>query len=228
MADPVEMRLLHMVTADPARTPTLTYFALPQYFLFAGAPNCNAPCITQQSAFAWSHGDIQSDITKTWLGMVGPGVRPLGATNSIWSDHTDIRPTILALLGLQDDYQHDGRVLIEALNPSTVSQALTAHSETVKRLGAVYKQLNAAVGEFGMATLAVSTRALSSSDDTYNTLENQLSALGSQRDAVASQIKAALDAAAFNNQALNEQQAKSWIARAQSLIDQADALAAGS
>jgi hypothetical protein len=232
MADPVEMKLLHMVTADPARIPTFTYFGLPQYFLFHGsAANCNNPCVTQQSQFAWSHGDFQSDIVNTWLGMVGPGVRPRGITNSIWSDHTDIRPTMLALTGLQDDYPHDGRVLTEALLPSSVSQALTAHSETMRRLGAAYKQLNAAVGEFGLSTLQASTRALSSNaagDSTYATLESQLSDLGSERDALAGQIKLALEAAAFKGQALNEQQAKSWIAQAQSLIDEANSLAAGS
>jgi len=229
MADSVEMKLLHMVTADPARTPTLTYFALPQYFLFAGAPNCTSPCITQQSAFAWSHGDYQSEITNTWLGMVGPGVRNLGVTNGVWSDHTDIRPTMLALVGLRDDYQHDGRVLTEALLPSAVEQSLTAHSETVRRLGQVYKQLNAAVGDFGQATLEASTRALastSSGDVTYANLENQLMALGAARDALAGNIKSALDAAGFDGQPINEQQAKSWIAQANSLIAQAEALAA--
>src|SRR6266581_7645895 len=34
LADPVEMKLLHMITSDPARTPTFTMFADPNYFLF--------------------------------------------------------------------------------------------------------------------------------------------------------------------------------------------------
>ena len=46
LADPVGMKALHMVTADPQRTPTLVMFAHPDYFLFAGAPNCTSPCIT--------------------------------------------------------------------------------------------------------------------------------------------------------------------------------------
>jgi hypothetical protein len=75
LADPVEMKNLHMITADPARTPTFTMFADPDYFLFAGAPNCTAPCVTENPAFAWNHGDVTPDITQTWLGMVGPGVR---------------------------------------------------------------------------------------------------------------------------------------------------------
>ncbi|HEX3630044.1 MAG TPA: hypothetical protein VHW91_06225 [Candidatus Dormibacteraeota bacterium] len=240
MADPVEMKLLHMVTADPARTPTLTYFALPQYFLFAGAQNCTSPCVTQpgsqtnssgkaQSAFAWSHGDYQPDITTTWLGMVGPGVRNLGATSTFWSDHTDIRPTMLALLGLTDDYISDGRVLTEAVNPKAVAPSLTTYGGTVKKLGQAYKQINAGVGQLALATLEASTKALQSNsggDDTYNTIENQLVKLGSDRDTLASQIKAALNDAEFNGQPLNLQQAQNWIAQAQSLINRANALAA--
>ena len=37
MADPVEEKLLHMVTADPARTPTFTPFAQGDYFLNASS-----------------------------------------------------------------------------------------------------------------------------------------------------------------------------------------------
>jgi len=128
LADPVEMRLLHMVTADSARTPTFTLFADPNYFLFAGAKNCNAPCVTEQPGFAWSHGDVQSDITVTWLGMVGPGVKHLGATGDVWSDHTDVRPTMLSLLGLQDDYAHDGRALFEVMYDCSAWQRRTNSS----------------------------------------------------------------------------------------------------
>ena len=28
-----------------------------------------------------------------------------------WVDETDIRPTIMYLTGLRDDYEHDGRVI---------------------------------------------------------------------------------------------------------------------
>jgi len=75
LADPVELNLLHMTTADPARTPTFIMFANPDYFLFAGAPNCVSPCVTQNPKFAWNHGTVSPDITTTWLGMVGPGVK---------------------------------------------------------------------------------------------------------------------------------------------------------
>ena len=56
------------------------------------------------------HGGIQPEIAQTWLGIVGPGVKAGGIDDTTWTDHTDVRPTMLALLGLEDDYTHDGRV----------------------------------------------------------------------------------------------------------------------
>jgi hypothetical protein len=92
----------------------------------------------------------------------------------------------------------------------------------------VYKQLTAPFGTFGMRTLAASTRALASGsstdDSTYASIEGQISDLTSQRDALAAQIRTALNDAQFGNQALDEQQAKAWINQAQGLIDQATAL----
>ena len=59
----------------------------------------------------------------------------------------------------------------------------------------------------------------------YNSIETSIQDLTGQRDVLASQIKAALDGAAFDNQNIQEEQAKDWIAAAQHLIDQAAALA---
>jgi len=88
--------------------------------------------------------------------------------------------------------------------------------------------VNAPFGSFAMDTLTASTRAITATDEgVYSSIENSIQDLTNQRDALASQIKAALDAAAFDGQALNEQQAKGWIDQAQSLINQAAALAAG-
>ena len=227
LADPVEMKLLHMITADPARTPTLTMFADPNYFLFAGAPNCTSPCVTENPAFAWNHGDVQPDITTTWLGMVGPGVRNIGVDNSIWSDHTDIRPTILALLGLKDDYAHDGRVLCEDLYDWAVPQSLVAHRETLIRLAQVYKQIDAPVGQLGLSSLRVSTKALESNvadDSTYTQLENQLISINGKRDALAAKMIALLENAAFNGQSINQQQARQLISQGKALLDKVNAL----
>ena len=234
LADPVEEQTLHMITADPMRTPTFTLFADPNWFFFAtGGLPCATPaeCATiparTPQSFAWNHGDIQDEIASTWVGYVGPGVRNMRDSN-VWTDHTDVRPTMLTLLGLHDDYIHDGRAVVQPLDDWAVPQTLRAHRETVIRLGDVYKQLNASFGSFAMDTLKASTKALGSGsatdDSAYTAMENQIQTLTADRDALAGKIKSALSAAAFDNTALNEQQAKGWIDQANALIDAAHSL----
>ncbi len=204
LADPVEMQLLHMVTADPTRTPTLTLFAKPDYSLYAGAPNCNQPCVKQDSSYAWMHGDVSPDINTTWLGMAGPGIRNLGLDGNIWSDHTDIRPTMLSLLGLKDDYRHDGRVLFETLENKAFPQTVRNNLAFYVRLAQVYKQINAPVGALGLSTLSVSTRALASNspnDATYQRLEQFLQTVTSTRNTLATQIITILETASFGTNA---------------------------
>jgi arylsulfatase A-like enzyme len=228
MADPVEMKLLHMITADPARTPTFTLFADPNYFLFTGAANCSSPCVTEEPAFAWNHGDVSPDINTTWLGLVGPGVRHLGVDNDVWSDHTDTRPTMLVLLGLKDDYTHSGRTLFEVLQDWAVPSSLREHRATLTTLAQVYKQIDAAVGELGLASLRISTRALESNapnDSTYTTLENNLAQITAQRNNLADKISNLLEEAEFDNQSINQQHAKQLIQQADELLDQVNAIA---
>jgi hypothetical protein len=67
---------------------------------------------------------------------------------------------MLTLVGLEDTYLHDGRVLIDQLYDWAVPRSLRAHRESLRRLGEVYKQLNAPFGSFGMDTLAASTRVI--------------------------------------------------------------------
>jgi hypothetical protein len=228
LADPVGMKALHMVTADPQRTPTLVLFAHPDYFLFTAATNCDSPCITvpttpPTNTFAWNHGGIQPEIATTWFGMVGPGVRQLGDDDT-WADHTDTRPTMLTLVGLQDTYDHDGRVLLEQLHDWAVPQTLQTHREALRQLGEVYKQLNAPFGQFGMDALAIATRAIKSGsandDSTYTTLEDKLSEFATQRDALAEQMRSMLEEAAFGGQVIEETQARALISAAESLLDQ--------
>ena len=45
LADPTEEAILHMVNADPARTPTFAMFAKPDYFLSAGSATCSGTCV---------------------------------------------------------------------------------------------------------------------------------------------------------------------------------------
>jgi len=225
MADSVGEKALHMVNNDPARTPSFTAFGNPDYFVRENSTTCGSnPCIDYH--FAWSHGDIQPEIATNWLGLVGPGVKKLGIDSATWTDHTNVRATTLVLAGLKDDYVNDGRALIEAIETKALPQSLIAHRATLLRLVNAYAQVNAAFGQFGMDLLTASTKAVKSTNETrYESMETSIGDLTMQRDNLAEQIKVALNAAAFDGQALNEQQAKRWIAQAQSLIDQAHTLA---
>jgi len=237
MADPVEMQALHMVNADPQRTPTFTYFANPDYFLTTSNPRCPdaahlvPTCVDYH--FAYSHGDVTEDIGRTWLGLVGPGVKNLGRTSETWSDHSDIRPTILALLGLSDSYQPDGAVLTDFLQTSAVSRDLRAHHASLDRLHVIYKQIAAPFGPFAADTLVASTRAIASGsatdDSVYTSAENSIASLTSLRDALEAQMRTALTNAAFGTgPTAGEQDLKAMIAQGQQLLDQAASLAAAS
>jgi hypothetical protein len=230
LADPVEMKLLHMVTADPARTPSFTMFSTGDYFF----ESFGSITPVEDAGFAWNHGGIQPEIATTWLGLVGPGVRSgnggkNGVSNIDFSDHTDIRPTIMALLGLQDDYVHDGRVLFEALLPSAIPNSLTAHHDTLLRLAQLYKQINAPFGQLSSDSLTVSTAALASNtsgDAEYAALEGKIADWTSRRDGLAGSMKAMLEAAAFQEQAIDEQQAKQLIGQATALLSEVSNCAA--
>ena len=238
LADKTEMKTLHMVTADPFRTPTFTPFADPNWFFFAtGGGNCATqaecafiPARTAQS-FAWNHGDIQDEIASTWAGYVGPGIKNLGDTNSIWTDHTDHRPTVLTLLGLRDDYQTDGRAVTEIAHENALPVSLRVHHPWLERLGQSYKQLMASFGSFSMDTLVASTTALSSNsagDATYTTIEGEIQDLTNQRNALAAEIRAGINDAEFNGTKLSEHQINDWIVRSNDLLQQAHDLAASS
>jgi hypothetical protein len=109
-----------------------------------------------------------------------------------------------------------------------VPPSLRAHRDTLTELAEEYKQINASVGELGLATLRISTKALKSNtsgDSTYITLENKLARITDQRNALADQISDVLENAEFNNQPINEQQAKQLIQQADDLLDQVEAMA---
>jgi hypothetical protein len=251
IADPVEEGILHLVNADPARTPTFSLFAKPDYYLSAGAPACPAAgCVTQNTGFAYDHGDYAAEINSTYLGLAGPGVRHLGlngwnpeqgpgsagadsgqavvvneANPGIWTDHTDIQPTEMYLTGLKDDYVTDGTVITGVLsNPPAHLRSAPA-----QQLAACYKQLNASVGEFAAATLRASTNAVesvSAGDVKYRTVNAALLFLEKRRDALANRVKVELSAAAFGNAAIADPHGQ--LAACQAVIVAARLLAATS
>ncbi|HZC39519.1 MAG TPA: hypothetical protein VE343_02525, partial [Streptosporangiaceae bacterium] len=184
-----------------------------------------------------------------WLGIAGPGVANLGldgtaadkgpnsagpdsgqvtvpdsGTTGTWIDETDVRPTMLYLTGLRDDYQTDGRVISQVL--ARPAPALAAPATVA--LGDCYKQLNSSVGEFGTATLQASTKAIESNspgDATYQSTTQALTGLERARDALTGKIKVELAAAAQNKAVTG---AASQTATCQSLISSAKKLAAAS
>jgi hypothetical protein len=231
LADPVEMNILHMITGDPKRTGTFALFANPAFWLSSGAAKCGSSCVSEPSGGdAWNHGTVAPEINTTWLGLVGPGVMAAGVNNRIWSDHTDIQPTMLALLGLSDDYTPDGVVLGDVIGPLARPKGMRANYGTLDQLGQVYTQLEAAVGEFGLATLTASTKALASNsagDSTYTRIETKLQVLGAARDALAAQMQTLLIGAEFGGIPINPKIANKLIAQGYALLGQAGNLANG-
>jgi hypothetical protein len=222
IATPTEEAILHFVNADPARTPTFAMFAKPDYFLSTGAATCPAAgCVTQNSGFAYNHGDYSADINTDYAAYAGPGVRHLGvdglgpadgpnsagpdsgqatvlstqgANPGPWTDTTDLRSTELYLAGLQDAYQNDGQVI----TPLLANVPSHLRSTPVQQLSACFKQLNSSVGAFGAYTLVASTNAAKSTstgDAKYKLINSALLGLEKARDALAGQVKAELAAA---------------------------------
>ena len=228
-ADPVELGLLHMVTGDPRRTPTVALFGNPDFWYSGGPANCGTSCFSEPAGQdAWNHGDVAPEINTTFLAFAGPGVAHEGVNGGAWTDHTDIEPTMWELLGLHADYAPDGRVITEVLDPSALPGPLRAHEALAEQLGALYKQLNAPVGAFGRDTLKASTAALASTsngDATYSRLEARLAALGAERDHVAGAIQALLLGAEFGQHPVSPQQAQSLIRAGDRVLAEAATLA---
>ncbi|HMH94197.1 MAG TPA: hypothetical protein VK586_24335 [Streptosporangiaceae bacterium] len=82
LANPAAEAILHMVNADPERTPTFAMFARPDYFLSPGPATCAGACVKQNTGFAWNHGDYAAEIDTNYIGLAGPGVRDLGLDGS--------------------------------------------------------------------------------------------------------------------------------------------------
>ena len=81
-----------------------------------------------------------------------------------------------------------------------------------------------------MASLDISTRALASNDAndaTYTNLEDQLSSINTQRDALAAQMIGMLEGAEFNNQQIDKAQALQLINQGQALLAQVNSLVTG-
>jgi hypothetical protein len=228
MADQTEQRFLHMVTSDPNRTPNFVLFSNPDYFFtnsFPAPKTCTLPalssCVAETRNFAWNHGDFQEDIVHTWLGVVGPGVRNEGVTNALFTDHSDVRPTLLSLAGLKDDYVHDGRVVFEILQNHSMPDAIRDQEDTLHRLAVAFKNINAPVGPLGLSSLKIATAGITSPDARYARVSESLQELTAARDKIAAAMIKILEDAAFANKRVDEEQAERLIEAAEELLQPA-------
>jgi hypothetical protein len=227
LADQAEMKLLHMVTKSPARTPTFTMFGNDDYFFFTGKGGACAlqtDCVVEETGFAWNHGDFQKQITRAWLGVVGPGINNLGRNDDVFSDHTDVRPTMMALLGLTDDYVHDGRVIAEWIHQGALPSGIRHGREDFVELAAIYKQLNAPLGQLGRASMVFANRSITSDDKVYGRYLDKIGDITEDRNELVDQIKQVLNAAAFHNRPVDGEddlgrRAKGLIDRVKDLAD---------
>ena len=246
-AGALEQRVLHMQTSDPLRTPTYTLFPKPDYFFATSDIGTPPQHIGINPGFAYDHGYYSPNIDITWVAIAGKGAAVNGvdgpnpaqgnqpndpeSTNTVpgaskvgtWVEETDIRPTMLFLAGLSDDYQSDGHVITQALK-TTPGQL-----KGVEDLAAVYDQLNSSVGQFGTDTLIADTKALasgSSADDSSFTAEQHtLAQLADDRDAVATTIKQLLSDAADGGKPPKKGDVADALAQANSVLDRAATLA---
>jgi hypothetical protein len=247
MADEYEETILHMVNADPNREPTLTLFGDPSFYFQSYCTGASSlpGCPAQNNGYAWNHGDIQPEIAATWAGWVGPGIKTLGQTSRIWTDHTDARPTLMTILGLRDDYSWDGAAIAPIIgstgagrdrygrghDTSALPWTIRADEPAYDALAAAYKQLDAPYGQFGLQTLAADTSAVASNtsnDATYTDMTFQLQACESKRTALAARIQSVLQAAETGQAPVSSWQAFNLVEQAERLIADARTLAESS
>ena len=178
------------------------------------------------SGFAWNHGDFQKQITRTWVGMVGPGVQQLGRDDEVFTDHADVRPTIMALLGLKDDYVHEGRVVAEWMHRHALPDGIRDQPRQLHRprRKSTSSSTRRSV-ELGRASLVWSNRSVTGTDKTYARYLKRIDEITEERNELASQIKTVLNNAEFHDQPVGEGNEDGLRNRAKALIDKVSDLA---
>ena len=179
-----------------------------------------ASCFVEENGFAWNHGDFQNQITHTWLGLAGPGVQRKGAFGAIFTDHTDIRPTLMTLTNLKDDYSHDGRTVFEVLERDSLPDAIEDQEVLLSRLAAAYKAINAPRGLLGARTLTgISTEAVKSDDAAHAALDERIQDITQRRNVIAGEMISILEGAEFSGASVAPWRAEQLIAEAQRLLE---------
>jgi hypothetical protein len=230
-ADRTTLAALHMISGDPLRTPSFIMFGDDDFWskstgsTASCAGDAMANCVFENPAYAWNHGDLQAPIRTTFLAFAGPGVKHLGIDRTTWSDHVDARPTMMALLGLHDDYRSEGSALAEVLAPAAIPPGIAPEVGRFEALAAAYKQIDAPFGAFGMAAIRASTGGILGDDASYAHERAALADLVAARDSLAASMATLLDAATFDDKPLPPAEADADIAQANALVRKMNALA---
>ena len=87
------------------------------------------------------------------------------------------------------------------------------------RLARAYKKINAPVGELGLTSLKVSTKALAGDDATYARLEDAIADITSDRDRLAGKMIGLLRGAEFQGAWIDRHQADELVEQAERLLD---------
>lgn len=232
LADRAQMQLMHLVTASPVRTPHVLMFGDPDYLIKTSASHADCAaepsCVAIDSDVAWLRGDIAQLLGGSWFGMAGPGIARRGETAEIASHHADLRPTLLALVGLADRYVHDGAVLVDALQASALPAELANNPETYAALARATRTLNEPLGQLGRNSLALATQAIKGSDAGYASYLDSIAGITARRDALAREMNAQLDGVAFAHRPINPAYAQALIGRAEALANEVENLAGSS
>ena len=137
--------------------------------------------------------------------MAGPGIQHLGMTSAVWSDHTDIPPTIMSLLDLQGQLPA-GRAGPERV---PVTAMATRRASDLTELGSIYKQINAPFATSLRRARSLDAGAFQRELDRRRRLHGDLGPgcsadLGP--DALAGQMRDVLNEAEFGGQQPTQQQ----------------------
>jgi len=131
----------------------------------------------------------------------------------------------MALVGLKDDYVHDGRVVAEWFNNNALPHGIRERTEDFIELAQVFRQLNAPKGALGRASLVYANRSITGVDNVYTRYLVRIADITGHRDALVASIRTVLTDAAFNNKPVGEGSEDGLGHRARELIDEVQDLA---
>jgi hypothetical protein len=123
----------------------------------------------------------------------------------------------MALTGLQDDYAHEGR---------PITEIMTGAEQGSNALAAVYKQINAPVGQLTLDSINLITKKMAGTDESaYGAADATISGWNSRRDALAAQMIVLLDWTATGAGQHNESDKQRLIEQGQQLLAEVHAAA---